>query len=58
MYVFDFTKIKVSYENCSLHELCLPRGLEKDELDKLESIVTRTQPLHRGDVLFRCGDNF
>lgn len=58
MYVIDFTKIKTSCENCSLHELCLPRGLDKDELDKLDSIVIRTQPLHRGDVLFRAGDSF
>ncbi|NNE38126.1 MAG: fumarate/nitrate reduction transcriptional regulator Fnr [Gammaproteobacteria bacterium] len=58
MYVIDFTKIKVSCENCNLHELCLPRGLDKAELDKLDSIVTRTQPLHRGDILFRCGDSF
>ena len=58
MYVIDFTKIKVSCENCSLHELCLPRGLEKNELEKLDSIVNRTQPLHKGDVLFRSGDTF
>ncbi len=58
MYVIDFTKIKVSCENCNLHELCLPHGLDGEDLDKLDRIVTRTQPLHKGDVLFHTGDKF
>lgn len=58
MYVIDYTKIKVSCENCNLHELCLPRGLNGDDLDKLDQIVSRTQPLHKGDILFHAGDKF
>lgn len=58
MYVIDFTKIKASCETCNLHELCLPRGLDSGDLDKLDRIVSRTQPLHKGDVLFNAGDKF
>ena len=58
MYIIDFTKLKLSCEECSLHELCLPRGLSGDDLDKLDEIVARTQPIHKGDVLFRAGDKF
>jgi len=58
MFVIDYSKIKVSCENCNLHELCLPRGLDGDDLEKLDRIVTRTQPLHKGDVLFNAGDKF
>lgn len=58
MYVIDFTKIKVNCENCTLHELCLPHGLTQPDLQRLDSIVDRTQPLHKGDVLFRPGDRF
>lgn len=58
MYIIDFTKIKVSCESCNLHELCLPRGLDGKDLEKLDRIVTRTQPLHKGDVLFSAGDKF
>ena len=58
MYIIDFTKLKVSCENCSLHELCLPRGLSGEDLVKLDQIVARTQPLHKGDTLFRAGDRF
>lgn len=58
MHVIDFTKIKVGCENCNLHELCLPRGLDGSDLEKLDRIVSRTQPLHKGDVLFNIGDKF
>ena len=58
MHVIDFSKIKVSCENCNLNELCLPRGLGKQDLDKLDQIAKRTRPLHKGDVLFRSGDAF
>ncbi|NOX08633.1 MAG: fumarate/nitrate reduction transcriptional regulator Fnr [Gammaproteobacteria bacterium] len=42
--------------NCTVHELCLPLGLADDDIDKLNNIVKRSQPLHRGDFLFRIGD--
>ena len=58
MHIIDFSKIKVSCEHCSLNELCLPRGLDLEDMDKLDRIVTRTQPLHKGDVVFRAGDQF
>jgi len=55
---FNIEKFKVSCANCNLAELCLPRGLEKGDLEKLESIIKRAQPLQRGDYLFRTGDQF
>jgi len=56
--IVDFSKIRVSCENCGLNELCLPRGLASDDLDKLDRIATRTKPLHKGDSLFRAGEVF
>jgi CRP/FNR family transcriptional regulator len=58
MQLIDFAKIKVSCENCSLSELCLPRGLSGQDLEKLDQVVKRTRPLHKGDILFRSGDTF
>jgi len=58
MQLIDFSKIKVSCENCSLHELCLPRGLTAEELEKLDRVVKRTRPLQKGDMLFRSGEEF
>ncbi len=38
--------------------MCLPRGLSSNDLEKLDQIVARTQPIHKGDVLFHAGDKF
>jgi CRP/FNR family transcriptional regulator len=58
MRVIDLTKVKVSCENCGLNELCLPRGLNRTDLEKLDQVARRTRPLQKGDVLFRSGDDF
>jgi len=56
MQVVDLQKFKISCQNCNLAELCLPRGLNKDEMDKLDKVVRQFRPLHKGDHLFRNGD--
>lgn len=54
----DLQKVKVSCANCSLSELCLPRGMGQGALERLEDIVKRSTPLQKGEVLFRIGDKF
>ena len=39
-------------------QLCLPMGLAPEDVDRLDSIVKRSRPLHRGDHLFRGGERF
>ena len=56
--VISFENIKVACKNCSLVTLCLPMGLDPDDVEKLDDIVKRNRPLHRGDHLFREGDKF
>lgn len=56
--VISFDKIKVACRNCSLSTLCLPLGLSPDDVDRLDAIVKRNRPLHRGDHLFRGNDKF
>lgn len=56
MKVIDFPKIKVSCEQCSLAELCLPRGLSEADLETLDRMVKRPQPVQKHSVVFRCGD--
>ena len=56
--ITDLSKFRVSCENCNLSELCLPRGLSLDELDALEGIVKRTNPVNKGEYIFRAGDKF
>lgn len=44
---------------CSLHRLCLPLGIDRDDLDRLAGIVSRRRsPLERGEYLFHAGDPF
>jgi len=52
----DIATIRVGCQQCSLSELCLPRGLDQSELEQLETIVRRTRPVQRGQHLFRIGD--
>ena len=56
--VISFETIRVACKNCTLSQLCLPMGLSADDVDRLDSIVKRTRPLHRGDHLFRGGERF
>lgn len=43
---------------CSLSELCLPMGLDHHDLERMDSIVARSEPMHEGDHLFHVGDAF
>lgn len=56
--VISFETIRVACKNCTLSTLCLPMGLEPEDVDRLDTIVKRSRPLHRGDHLFRTGDRF
>ncbi|RZL64593.1 MAG: fumarate/nitrate reduction transcriptional regulator Fnr [Variovorax sp.] len=50
--------IKVACSNCNLRELCMPVGLEKAELDRIEEIVAVRRKVKRKDTLFRSGERF
>lgn len=47
-----------SCSNCGLHKICFPTGLEQADVNRLDSIVDRSPPLHKGDHLFRSGEFF
>lgn len=49
---------KVACSNCNLRELCLPVGLNLQELEQLDTLVATRRTLKRGESLFRTGDNF
>ncbi len=54
----ELKHIKIACSSCRLSELCLPRGLDQTEMRRLDDLVTRKRPLHRGDHLYRQGDRF
>jgi CRP/FNR family transcriptional regulator len=54
----DLKLVKNRCATCSLAELCLPLGLSKDDVGKLERLIEPRAPLHADDHLYRVGDPF
>ncbi|HSD17027.1 MAG TPA: helix-turn-helix domain-containing protein [Thermomonas sp.] len=52
----DLVRLRRSCADCSLSELCLPAGVDREDLGRLDTLVQRRRPLRRGDSLFRTGD--
>jgi CRP/FNR family transcriptional regulator, anaerobic regulatory protein len=50
--------IKVACSNCNLRELCMPAGLNTEELDRLDHVVANRRKVKRGATLFRNGEKF
>jgi len=49
---------KIACSSCNLRELCLPVGLNRDNLDRLDQLVVNRRNIARGESLFRAGDAF
>ena len=43
---------------CNLQELCLPVGLDEEELKRLDRLVGSRRKIKRGQHLYRSGDGF
>lgn len=56
--IISIEEIKIACRGCNLASLCLPRDLSTEEIDKMDKVVTRNRPFHRGDHLFKEGDPF
>jgi len=56
--VVSFEALRVACKNCSLATLCLPMGLTAADVERLDGIVKRARPLHRGNYVFRSGERF
>ena len=54
----DAHSIKVACSSCNLRELCLPMGLNPEEMDKLDRVISTRKRIKRGQSLFNVGDKF
>ena len=54
----DMAAIKVACANCNLHNLCLPLGIDTQDIERLDDIINRKRPLARGEFLFQAGAPF
>jgi len=51
-------KFEVTCSSCNLRELCLPKGLDGEDLTRIERIVYARRRVRRGESLFNAGDEF
>lgn len=56
--VVSLKHLKLACSNCNLHSICLPIGVNGQDLDALDDIIERRQPYKRGDYLFHQNDPF
>lgn len=54
----DAQSIKVACSSCNLRELCLPMGLNPEEMVKLDRVISTRKRVKRGSALFNVGDTF
>jgi CRP/FNR family transcriptional regulator len=50
--------MKVACSNCNLRELCMPMGLNEQELIRVDELVTTRRQVKRGTSLFHNGEKF
>ncbi|PCJ47984.1 MAG: transcriptional regulator FNR [Gammaproteobacteria bacterium] len=52
------SKNKVSCETCTISQLCIPSALSENEVTRLDGIINRGAPIHKGKFLNQAGDEF
>jgi len=52
----DLARLRRSCAECSLQQLCLPAGVDGEDLGRLDGVVQRRRQLRPGETLFRTGD--
>lgn len=55
---FDVAHIRSSCATCSLRELCLPVGLNEEEVETLGEVIVNKKKIQRGGYLHRTGAKF
>lgn len=48
----------VACSECSIGNVCVPAGLNHEDMQQFEKIVNKSRPLHSGEHVFRRGDPF
>lgn len=50
--------MKVACSNCNLRELCMPLGLDSNDMERIDDMVASRRKIKRGALLFRNGEKF
>ena len=51
----NLDQLRTACSTCSLHELCLPAGLDTAELQRVDQVVKQRRRTKRGDYVYRAG---
>ncbi len=49
---------EVGCSSCNMRELCLPAGIDAEDMQRLERLVYARRRVKRGETLFNAGDDF
>ncbi|HEX4859504.1 MAG TPA: fumarate/nitrate reduction transcriptional regulator Fnr [Usitatibacteraceae bacterium] len=52
------SELKVACQTCNLREICLPAGLNSEEIAQLDQLVNIRRKVRKGDALYRTGEQF
>jgi CRP/FNR family transcriptional regulator len=56
--IVNLRALRRTCADCSLRALCLPAGIDLQDLERLDAFVRKPAPLSRGDKLFHAGQAF
>lgn len=54
----DVDALRTHCSACSMHELCLPMGLDEGDMNRLDQIIGRRRRIPKDGTLYRVGDGF
>lgn len=49
---------KVACSDCNLTRICIPSGMDTNELQSISHVVKRNRTLRKGEVIYRAGERF
>jgi CRP/FNR family transcriptional regulator len=56
--VVSIRDLKSHCSTCTMRELCLPFGLNADDMQQIDALIGSRLKLKKGDALYRAGDSF
>ena len=54
----NLNALKASCSNCSMHQLCLPMGLDAGEMNRLDAVIGLRRRLAKDERLYQMGEPF
>ena len=56
--VISIRDLKAHCMTCSMRELCMPLGLDAENVQKVDALINSRLKLKKGDAAYRAGDTF